>query len=84
MPAQTYLVDAFTEYAASVSAASIVLRSMIIALLPLSVNSLDDALGIGWGTALLGFIAITFVPIPLMFWKFGQRIRESKYSQVKF
>ena len=84
MPAQTYLVDAFTEYAASVSAASIVLRSMIIALLPLSVSSLDDALGLGWGTSLLGFIAITFVPIPLMFWKFGQRIRESKYSQVKF
>jgi hypothetical protein len=84
MPASTYLVDAYTTYAASVSAAATVFRSLLGALLPLAGNSMYNALGLGWGTSLLGFIAVAFIPVPLIFWKFGQRIRESKFSQVSF
>jgi hypothetical protein len=84
MPASTYLVDAYTVYAASVSAASTVFRSLLGALLPLAGNSMYNAMGVGWGTSLLGFIAVAFIPVPLIFWKFGQRIRESKFSQVNF
>jgi hypothetical protein len=82
MPANTYLVDTYTSYAASASAASTVFRSLLGALLPLAGNSMYNALGLGWGTSVLGFIAVAFIPIPFVFWKFGQRIRESKYSQV--
>lgn len=84
MPTQTYLVDAFTVYAASVTAAATVFRSLVGALLPLAGNSMYDALGLGWGTSVLGFIAVAFIPMPLVFWKYGQRIRESRFSQVKF
>ena len=84
MPASTYLVDAYTVYAASVSAASTVFRSLLGALLPLAGNSMYNIMGVGWGTSLLGFIAVAFIPVPLVFWKFGQRIRESKFSQVNF
>jgi hypothetical protein len=84
MPASTYLLDAYTVYAASVSAASTVFRSLLGALLPLAGNSMYNAMGVGWGTSLLGFIAVAFIPVPLIFWKFGQRIRESKFSQVNF
>jgi hypothetical protein len=84
MPASTYLIDAYTVYAASVSAASTVFRSLLGALLPLAGNSMYNAMGVGWGTSLLGFIAVAFIPVPLIFWKFGQRIRESKFSQVNF
>lgn len=84
MPATTYLVDAYTRYAASASAAAIVFRSLLGALLPLAGNSMYNALGVGWGTSLLGFIAVAFIPVPFILWKFGQRIRESKYSQVNF
>jgi hypothetical protein len=84
MPASTYLVDAYTVYAASVSAASTVFRSLLGALLPLAGNSMYNAMGLGWRTSLLGFIAVAFIPVPLIFWKFGQRIRESKFSQVNF
>jgi hypothetical protein len=84
MPAATYLVDAYTVYAASVSAASTVFRSLLGGLLPLAGNSMYNALGLGWGTSLLGFIAVAFIPVPFIFWRFGQRIRESKFSQVKF
>jgi hypothetical protein len=84
MPALTYLVDAYTVYAASVSAAATVFRSLLGALLPLAGNRMYDALGVGWGTSLLGFIAVAFIPVPLIFWEFGERIRNSRFSQVKF
>jgi hypothetical protein len=84
MPASTYLVDTYTVYAASVSAASTVFRSLLGALLPLAGNSMYNTMGVGWGTSLLGFIAVAFIPVPLIFWKFGQRIRESKFSLVNF
>lgn len=82
MPASTYLVDTYTVYAASAAAASTVFRSLLGALLPLAGNSMYDALGLGWGTSVLGFIAVVFVPMPFVFWKFGERIRKSRVSQV--
>lgn len=84
MPTITYLVDAFTIYAASVTAASSIIRSLVGALLPLAGNSMYDALGLGWGTSVLGFIAVAFIPMPFVLWKFGQRLRESKFFQVDF
>lgn len=84
MPSQTYLVDAFPVYAASVSAAATVFRSLLGALLPLAGNQMYDALGLGWGTSVLGFIAVAFLPMPLFFWVFGQRIRESNFFKVDF
>lgn len=83
MPGLTYLVDAYTQYAASVSAAATVLRSIFGAILPLAGNSMYNALGVGWGTSLLGFIAVAFMPTPIIFWMFGERIRESRFSTVK-
>jgi hypothetical protein len=80
----TYLVDVYTVYAASVSAASTVFRSLLGALLPLVGNAMYDDLGVGWGTSLLGFIAVAFIPVTLVFWRFGEQIRNSKISQVKF
>ncbi|AEO63142.1 uncharacterized protein THITE_120949 [Thermothielavioides terrestris NRRL 8126] len=76
MPAQLYLVDAFgTEGAASALAANTVLRSLFGALLPLAGPPLYSALGLGWGNSLLAFIALAFVPIPWLFFKFGERLR---------
>lgn len=84
MPTVTYLVDAFTAYAASVTAATSIIRSLVGALLPLAGNSMYNALGLGWGTSVLGFIAVAFIPLPFVLWKFGQRLRESKFFQVNF
>jgi MFS family permease len=84
MPIQSYLVDAFTVYAASATAAATVSRSLLGALLPLAGNPMYNALGIGWGTSLLGFISVLFIPMPFVFWKYGERIRNSRISQVKF
>ncbi|KAF1968143.1 fluconazole resistance protein [Bimuria novae-zelandiae CBS 107.79] len=85
MPGLTYLVDAYTVHAASVSAAATVFRSLLGALLPLAGNAMYDTLGVGWGNSLLGFIGVACVPIPLLFWIYGERLRTSKrLSKVVF
>jgi hypothetical protein len=84
MPIMTYLVDAYTIFSASVIAANTVLRSLLGALLPLGGPSMYKALGLGWGNSLLGFIALAMVPLPMVFWKYGERIRTSKRFAVAF
>ncbi|GME24691.1 putative mfs multidrug protein [Neofusicoccum parvum] len=84
MCVQTYLVDAYTKYAASAMAANAVLRSVFGALLPLAGLDLYKALGLGWGNSLLAFLALALIPVPILFKIFGERIRNSKYGQVKF
>jgi hypothetical protein len=75
MPASTYLVDCFTLHAASAMAASTVLRSLSGALVPLSSQRMYAAMGYGWGNSLLAFVSLLLVPIPLLFIKYGERIR---------
>jgi MFS family permease len=80
---QTYLIDAFEEYAASAVGANAVLRGTVGALLPLSGLSLYETLGWGWGNTLLAFIALAFAPVPLIFGIYGARIRKVKGFEVK-
>ena len=76
MCVQNYLLDAYPQYAASVTAALAVLRSLAGALLPLGGLDMYEVLGLGWGNSLLGFIALGLVPIPLLFWAYGERLRK--------
>ncbi|KAK4206665.1 putative mfs multidrug protein [Rhypophila decipiens] len=73
----SYLVDAFTVYAASALAANTVVRSIMGALLPLAGQSMYAALGLGWGNSLLGFIAVACIPVPIALLKYGARMRKS-------
>ena len=84
MPIQTYLIDAFTIHAASAIAANTVLRSLVGALLPLAGPKMYATLGLGWGNSLLGFIAVAMLPIPWLFYKYGERIRTNPRFQVEF
>ncbi|KAL2754393.1 hypothetical protein ACRALDRAFT_1081448 [Sodiomyces alcalophilus JCM 7366] len=77
-PIQAYIIDAFPEYAASALAAFIVFRSVVAAFLPLAGPEMYQALGLGWGNSLLGFIAAALVPVPLLIYKFGARLRKHK------
>ncbi|KAJ9638196.1 hypothetical protein H2199_006883 [Coniosporium tulheliwenetii] len=78
MAPNTYLVDVFTLHAASAMAACTVMRSVFAAVLPLGGQKLYNALGLGWGNSLLGFIATALIPIPFLFVKYGKKIR-TKY-----
>lgn len=82
MTIQTYLVDAFTIHAASALAANTVLRSIFGAVLPLSGLSMYDALGLGWGNSLLGFISLALIPVPVLFRLYGERVRTNPRFRV--
>lgn len=76
MPIQAYIIDAYPQYAASGLAAFSVLRSTVAAFLPLAGPKMYESLGVGWGTSLLGFIAVALIPIPLLIYRYGKMMRE--------
>lgn len=77
LPSQVYLVDAFgPEAAASALAANVVLRLLCGAFLPLAGPSLYANLGLGWGNSVLGFIGVAFLPVPVLFSRYGGWLRE--------
>ncbi|GFF40208.1 uncharacterized transporter C1529.01 [Aspergillus udagawae] len=84
LPIQTYLVDAFSEHAASVTASMTVVRSLIGAFLPLAAPAMYARLGLGWGNSMLGFIALAMLPLPVVFYYYGKRIRTYPMFKVTF
>ncbi|KAK8160709.1 major facilitator superfamily domain-containing protein [Phyllosticta citrichinensis] len=81
---QTYLVDTFTRYAASANAANTVLRCILGALLPLCGLDMYDAMGLGWGNTLLGFLALALAPVLWWFYGWGERVRTDKRFQKEW
>lgn len=84
MATTMYLVDAYTVYSASATAANTMVRCLIGALIPLAGPAMFSKLGYGWGNSLLGFIAVAFIPVPFVFYRYGERIRESKVFKIEF
>ncbi|KAL8704901.1 MAG: hypothetical protein Q9201_001969 [Fulgogasparrea decipioides] len=81
LQALNYLVDAYLMFAASAIAANTFLRSLYGAGFPLFSMYMFKALGVNWAGSLLGFVALALVPIPIVFWKYGARIRaRSKFA----
>ncbi|UPL00978.1 hypothetical protein LCI18_011912 [Fusarium solani-melongenae] len=72
---QNYLVDSYPRHAPAGSAATTVVRSLVGALMPLSGLSLYQRLGLGWGNSLLGALSLILIPISLILYYFGERIR---------
>ena len=74
---QTYLVEAYTIYAASALAANTLVRCVFGVTVPLAGPRLYDRLGFGWGNTLLGFLALLAAPASLWLLKYGGRIRNN-------
>lgn len=77
-----YLVDSYTIYAASVLAGSGVVRSFVGAAFPLFTAKMYASLGIHWASSVPAFLALACVPFPLLFYRYGARIRgRCKYAR---
>jgi hypothetical protein len=97
LASMNYLIDTYVIYAASVLAANSVLRSLfgaifrksfldqcyylIFAIVALFTTQMFHNLGIHWAASIPAFLALICLPIPYIFWKYGDTIRGwSKYS----
>lgn len=72
---QNYYIDAFEKYAASAIAAGTAFRSLFGGTVPLFAPSLFKAIGYGWGISVFGMVGLVLAPAPLLFFRFGERIR---------
>jgi hypothetical protein len=73
-------LDTYTMNANSALAAMTFVRSWFGAGFPLFATTMFHQLGVPWATSTLGFISLALVPVPILFYKFGARIR----SKSKF
>ncbi|KAH8889483.1 MFS general substrate transporter [Thozetella sp. PMI_491] len=81
-----YMVDTYhgTNVASAASANSLA-RYGLAGAFPLFTSQMYSALGIGWATSLLGFIAVALLPVPWVFFQFGKQIRaRSKYETASY
>jgi hypothetical protein len=74
---QNYYIDAFEKYAASAIAAGALFRSLFGGVVPLFAPALLDSLDYGWGISVFAFLGVAISPAPLIFYYFGERIRDS-------
>jgi multidrug resistance protein len=73
---QNYYIDSFEQYAASAIAAGTVFRSLVGGVVPLFAPALFEKLGYGWGISTFAFVSLALAPAPLVFFYFGEGIRE--------
>ncbi|KAH0037866.1 MFS general substrate transporter, partial [Aureobasidium melanogenum] len=77
-----YLVHSYSVYAASALAGNAVLRSIMGATVPLAGSAMYAALGSNWAGCTLGLIEMACVPIPVVFYFYGKKIR-AKSALIK-
>lgn len=81
LPAINYIIDAYLVFAASALAANTLLRSAFGAVFPLFATQMFRNLGTQWAGLLIGLIGIVLMPVPVLFYIFGKRIRvKSKFA----
>ncbi|KAI0532045.1 major facilitator superfamily domain-containing protein [Xylaria digitata] len=70
-----YLAGAYGIYSASALAGNAVTRSLLGGLLPLAGPKLYETLTPPWAGTFLGLLEVVLIPIPFVFWRYGDRIR---------
>lgn len=75
---QALVMDAYPEHVASATAGSQFPRNLTGFLFPLFAPRMYETLGYGWGTSLLAFLFLVIgIPVPLVLWKYGERLRRT-------
>ncbi|KAF2764624.1 MFS general substrate transporter [Teratosphaeria nubilosa] len=76
-----YLIDSYLMFAASAIAANTFLRSLCGAGFPLFATYMIEGMGVQWAGTLLGGVALVLVPLPVMFYLKGAKLRSrSKFA----
>ncbi|KAF5103835.1 hypothetical protein DV451_001211 [Geotrichum candidum] len=76
-----FTIDAYRTFAASAMACNGVVRATLASAFPIFGLQMYENLGIPWATSMLAFICLAFVPMPILFFMYGHRIRaKSKFA----
>ena len=70
-----FLVDTYGLYAASAVSANTILRSLLACAFPLVAKPMFNNLGVGPAMSVLGGVACLALPVPLVFMRYGLRLR---------
>ena len=76
MPLFNFIIDAYLMYAASALAANTVMRSAFAAGFPMFARYMYSGLGVGLATTVLACVAAAMVPIPVLFYFYGAKLRK--------
>ena len=76
-----FTIDAYRTFAASAMACNGVVRCTLASAFPIFGLQMYENIGIPWATSMLAFICLAFVPMPILFFMYGHRIRaKSKFA----
>ena len=77
----SYIIDVYLMHANSAIAANTLVRSLAGGGFPLFATAMYHNLGVAWATSLLGFLTVAFLPVPILFYVYGKKLRGlSRYS----
>lgn len=76
IPVFNYLIDTYTVFAASILAASLLIRSIFGTVFPIITVYIYRNMKVGWAGSIPAFMALACAPIPFLFYKFGPQIRK--------
>lgn len=80
-PSFNYIIDCYLFYAASALAGNTFLRSAFGAAFPLFARQVFVNLGIKWAATLLGGLSALMIPVPYLFYIYGESLRKkSKFA----
>ncbi|KAJ5952782.1 uncharacterized protein N7479_011195 [Penicillium vulpinum] len=84
MQGLNYIIDVYMMFANSAIAANTLIRSALGGAFPLFATQMYRNLGVAWASSVLGFITLAMIPIPILFFIYGARIRAMSKFSPKF
>lgn len=84
MQGLNYIIDVYMMYANSAIAANTLIRSTLGGAFPLFATQMYHNLGVAWASSVLGFITLAMIPIPILFFIYGAKIRAMSRFSPKF
>ncbi|QKX61665.1 uncharacterized protein TRUGW13939_08817 [Talaromyces rugulosus] len=78
-----YLVDVYMHKVNSAFAATNILRSIVATVTPLIALPMFRTLGAPWASAMLGFLSLILVPVPVFLHRYGKKIRTKNSVLLK-
>ncbi|OJD18634.1 hypothetical protein AJ78_01330 [Emergomyces pasteurianus Ep9510] len=78
-----YLIDVYMILSNSAIAANSFVRCLSAAAFPLFAVRMYEKLGVNWAGSLLGFVSLAMVPLPIVLYVYGPKIRSMSRFQAR-